>query len=68
MTAKLKALDKYIKARDDLKSQAHRQFTKRECPLNLDDYGIQHSKLSQALWGTGQWKWDCEFCGEEFEE
>lgn len=61
-----KVLGRYFEARDHLKSLAKRQYTKGECPLNS---GVEeHRDLAQALWGSGQYEWECEFCGELFIE
>lgn len=56
-------LDVYLKARDELKSLAHRQYTEDNCPLNSG--GLDHSDLAQAIWEAGN-EWNCEFCGELF--
>ncbi len=64
-------LDNYIKARNELKHLANRQYTPDSCPLNgyaEYPYDDSHYELSQALFGLGQYEWTCEFCGKEFKE
>lgn len=58
------ALKEYIRATENLKGLAKRQYTQDDCPLAKSN----HYGLSQALWGTGQCEWECEFCGEVFSE
>ena len=60
-------LDNYIKARNELKQLANRQYTPDSCPLNSVE-GLAHYELAQALFGLQSYEFTCEFCGQEFDE
>lgn len=64
---KMKELDNYLKAMNELKQLAKMQYTPETCPLNSVEE-LDHYDLAQALFGLGSYEWICGFCGQEFTE
>jgi hypothetical protein len=40
----------------------------KRCPLRNGTNGHGHRELSKTLVGLEQWKWNCPFCGQEFQD
>jgi len=61
---KIAKIHSIIKELCDEAEQTKGQYAPYNCPMLYDN---NHYQNAQILDGLGCWKWNCPFCGEEFQ-